>query len=81
MTIIEIGDWGHERKSYVLYNICNSPFGKRVLPQVIADIVNNDEDVCVCATCMLKGFDKYAQEYGIDVIDYWYVDYTLKYKL
>lgn len=51
-----IGEWTHEKKSYVLYRVMNTATGVLHLNQVMASIINNDTDVCVCATCVLDRY-------------------------
>lgn len=51
-----IGEWTHEKKSYVLYRLMNTAVGVRHLITVMSKIINNDTDVCPCSTCILRGY-------------------------
>jgi hypothetical protein len=66
---VEIGEWEHEKKSYVLFRVVNTAKGILHLNEVMLRIINNDTDVCVCATCML---DRYLEIKETRVSVEWY---------
>lgn len=72
-----IGEWNEEKKAYVLYNVGKSAFGRSVLYEVMQAVVNNDTDICVCATCYLKAYVEIGDKHGVNVVEYWAKEYDL----
>ncbi|MEK9695553.1 MAG: hypothetical protein VW270_07285 [Candidatus Poseidoniales archaeon] len=72
-----IEEWSEEKKAYVLYYVMHSNFGAFALNRVMLRIVNNNADVCVCNTCVLKGYERAGTEKGIEIVKYWANEYDL----